>query len=70
MAYFGDGGSKDNYFVKLAHALHELVHARPLDDVHIVVVALDFHRYRKISLMQYLALLAWAYPTAEGYVLP
>lgn len=52
IAYLGDGCCKDNNFIKLADSLHELINAWPLDDIDIVVVALNLYRDRKVGLME------------------
>ena len=52
LAYFGNGGGEHDYFIKLSNPLHELVDSWPLDDVDIVVVALDLHWYREIRLVE------------------
>ena len=52
--YLGDGGCKDYDLVQLTHSLHELVHARSLDDIYIVVVTLNLHWYCEVCLVKYL----------------
>lgn len=43
---------EDHNLVELANSLHELVDAWPLDDIDIMVVALDFYRYREVGLVK------------------
>lgn len=50
--YLRNGCGENNHLVKLAYPLHELVDSRALDDVDIVVVALDLHWYREIRLVE------------------
>lgn len=50
--YLGDGCRENNHFVQFAHSLHELVDARSLDHVDIVVLALDFDRNGEIRALQ------------------
>lgn len=51
-AYLGHRRCEDNNLVELANPLHELVNAWPLDDIDIMVVALDFYRYREVGLVK------------------
>lgn len=60
-----DGGTKTTYLghrrcehddlIELAHSLHKLVYAWPLDHVDVVIVALDFHGYREVGLVENLS---------------
>jgi hypothetical protein len=50
--YLGHGRSEDDDFVEFANPLHELVHARTLDDIDVVIVALDLHGYCEIGLVE------------------
>lgn len=50
--YFGNRCCKNHHFVQFAHTLHELVNARSLDDIDIVVLAFNFHRNREVCLVQ------------------
>jgi hypothetical protein len=52
VTYLGDGCSKDNNFIKLTNALHELIHAWSLDDVNVVVLAFYFNGNGEVCLMQ------------------
>jgi hypothetical protein len=52
--YLRNGRREDDNFIQLPDALHELVNARSLNDVDVVVVALDLHGYREIGLVKYL----------------
>lgn len=47
----GDRGCKYNNFVQLSNPLHELVNPRSLDDVDVVVVALNLYRDGEIGLI-------------------
>lgn len=51
-AYLRNRSRKDDDFIQLPYSLHEFVHARPLDDVHIVVVTLDLYRNGEVGLME------------------
>lgn len=58
----GDGGTNGTYLghrrcehdnlVELAHSLHKLVYAWPLDHVDVVIITLDFHGYREVGLVE------------------
>jgi hypothetical protein len=52
VTYLRDGSCKDHNLVQLADALHELINARPLDHIDIVVLSLDLYRYGEIGLSQ------------------
>lgn len=56
--YLGYRRCKDNYFVQFTHPFHELIHARTLDNVHVMIVALNFNRNGKISLVEYLQIIS------------
>jgi hypothetical protein len=58
-AYLGHRRCEDHNLVELADSLHELVDAWPLDDIDIMVVALDFYRYREVGLVKDLGQLAF-----------
>lgn len=49
--YLGNRCGEDDNFVQLTHPLHKLVYTRPLDNVHVMVVALYFYRYGEIGLV-------------------
>lgn len=49
--YLGDRSGENYHFVKLAYPLHELVDARPLDYIDIMIVALNLNWYREIGLV-------------------
>jgi hypothetical protein len=53
--YLGDRSRENNNFVEFSYPLHELVHAGSLNDINIMIVALDLYRYCEIGLVQYLA---------------
>jgi len=48
--YLAQAGRKNYDFVNFPHLLQELVYSRPFNDVDIMPVVLDFHRYHIISL--------------------
>lgn len=50
MMYLRDRGCENNDFIKLANPLHELIHARSLDHVHIVVLPFDLHGNGEVGL--------------------
>ena len=50
--YLGDRRRKHNNFIQLSDPLHELIHARPLDNVHIVEVTLNLYRNGKVGLVE------------------
>lgn len=52
--YLGNRRCEYDNFVKLTHSLHELVYAGPLNHVDVVVVALNFHGYCEVGLVEYL----------------
>lgn len=52
MTYLRDRSREHNYFVQLSHSLHELIHARSLYDVHIVVVTLYLYRNGEVGLVE------------------
>lgn len=49
--YFGDRSCKYHNLIELANALHELIDAWSFDDIYIMILALNLHRYRKIGLI-------------------
>lgn len=51
-SYLCNRSGKDDNLVELSDALHKLVHSRPLDDVNVVILTLDFDRYREVRLMK------------------
>lgn len=50
--YLGNRCSEYYNFVQLTDALHKLIHPWSLDDIDVVVVALDFNGYCEVSLMK------------------
>jgi hypothetical protein len=52
LAYLGYRRREDHDLIELANSLHELIDARPLDDIDIMVVALDFYRYCEVGLVE------------------
>lgn len=50
--YLGNRCSEYHHLVQLTDALHELIHSWPLDNVDVVVVALDFNGYCEVSLVK------------------
>ena len=70
MTYLGYRRREDHHLVELANSLHELVDARPLDDIDIMVVALDLHRYCEVGLVKDLGQLALATAQARVGCLP
>lgn len=50
--YLRDRRRKDYNFVQLAHSLHEFVYTRSLNNINIMIIALDLHGNRKIRLMK------------------
>lgn len=46
----GDGSGEDHNLVQLADPLHELVNARSLDHIDIVILSLDLNRYGEVGL--------------------
>ena len=57
VAILGNGGCEDYHLIQLADPLHELVDARSLDHIDVVILSFDLHRYREVSLVKYLLLL-------------
>lgn len=55
--HFRHGSSKDNNFIKLAHAFHELVNSRPLNDINVVVLSFYLNWDREVCLVKNLHLL-------------
>ena len=51
-AYLGHRRCEDHNLVELANSLHELVDAWPLDDIDIMVIALNLYRYREVGLVK------------------
>lgn len=49
--YLGDRGGKHDHLIKLANPLHELIHTRSFDHIHIVILAFDLHGNGEIGLM-------------------
>lgn len=47
-----DGRGKDDNFIELTNTLHELINARSLNDVHVVVGSFDFDRDGEVGLME------------------
>ena len=52
IAVFGHRSGEDNNFVELSDPLEEGIDTGPLDDVDIVVLALNLNRYGKVRLME------------------
>lgn len=52
MTYLRNRRREHDYFIQLANSLHEFINTGPLDDVNIVVVALNLNRDREIGLMK------------------
>jgi hypothetical protein len=52
LTYLGHRRRKDNHLVELTNPLHELVDAWSLDDIDIMVVALDFYGYCEVGLVK------------------
>ncbi len=50
--YLGNRSCENNDFIELTNSLHKLVYSRSLDHIDVVVIALNFHWYREIGLMQ------------------
>ncbi len=50
-AYLAQARGEDDYFIQLAHLLQKVVHARSLNDIHIVPMILDFHRHDVIGML-------------------
>ena len=50
----GQRGGEDDDLVDLAHALEEIVHARPLDHVDVVRLVLDLDRHNEVGLVDHL----------------
>ena len=51
VAVLRDGCREDDNFVELTDAFEEGVHARPFDDVNVVILAFDFNGYREVRLV-------------------
>lgn len=51
LSYLRHGCGEDDNFVQLTNALHELIHARPFDDIDIMKLAFDLDRNREIGLV-------------------
>ncbi len=52
LRYLGNRSGKDDNFIKFAYALHELIHARSLDHVDIMILSLDLDGNSEIRLVQ------------------
>ena len=50
-AYLGNRRCKHNNFIQFTHSLHESIYTRPLDDIDIMVLALNLDRNRKVGLV-------------------
>jgi hypothetical protein len=50
--YLRDRRCEDNHFVEFANPLHELINARALDHIYVVVVTLNLDWYREICLVE------------------
>ena len=49
-SYLAQTGCKNYDLINLPHLLQELVHSRPFNDIDIMPVVFDFHRYHIVSL--------------------
>lgn len=52
VAIFGYGGCEDNDFVDFANALEECIDSWALDDIHVVILALDFDGDSEVGLVE------------------